>query len=187
MVRIMKCSRVAFLAIFFAAASASAAYAQVDLSASFFESFNGTSAGNGTKQSTPDSEGGMAEARYFKGPLVGFGASYAYNHTSLTLSPNGTQCDYACANPKTTLSGKANEVAFTWVPSMKVGKIRVFGLGGFGFYIMSPGNSVPEVTTVVRPAFVVGGGADFALSAHLGIRVQYRDNIYKAGDPYPFS
>jgi opacity protein-like surface antigen len=185
MAHIMKCSRVAFLSFVFAVVGASAGHAQFDLSANFFEAFNGSSSGTGTKETLTNGTGGMVEARYFFKPLAGVGASYSYNHESLTLSPNGTQCALACANPTTKLSAKAEEIAFDWVPSVKVGKIRAFALGGAGILLTLPGPSVPEVSGVVRPAFVFGGGVDFSLSPHIGARLQYRDNLYKAPNPYP--
>jgi opacity protein-like surface antigen len=185
MVFIMKCSRVAFLCFVFAVIGASAAQAQIDVSGSYFESFNGSSSGVGTKQSTPNNSGGMGEVRYLRSALVGGAMNVSYNKTSITFSPNGTQCYYTCQNPVTTVKGSATEISFDWIPSIKVGKIRAFGIGGTGFYIVAPGNSVEEVQTVVRPVFVAGGGVDFAMSAHLGLRLQYRDNIYKAANPFP--
>jgi hypothetical protein len=185
MVLIMKCSRVAFLLFVFAVVGASAAHAQFDVSASFFEAFNGSSTGNGTKETLTNGTGGMVEARYFIKPLMGFGASYSYDHESLTLAPNGAQCGFTCANPTTKLSVKAQEIAFDWVPSIKVGKVRAFALGGGGIYLTIPGPSVPEVASVVRGVIVFGGGVDFAVAPHFGVRLQYRDNLYKAPNPYP--
>jgi opacity protein-like surface antigen len=185
MVHHMKCSRVAFLSFVFAVVGASAAHAQLDLSASGFEAFNGSSAGNGTKETLTNGTGGMVEARYFLKQLLGFGASFSYDHESLTLAPNGTSCDYTCANPTTKLSAKAEEIAFDWVPSMKLGKARAFAVGGAAIFLTMPGPSVPEVSAAVRAAYVFGGGVDIPMVSHLGLRLQYRANLYKAPNPYP--
>jgi hypothetical protein len=181
----MKCSRVAFLFFVFAVVSAGAAHAQLDLSASGFEALNGSSTGNGTKETLTNGTGGMVEARYFMKPLLSFGASYSYYHEGLTLAPNGTSCDYTCANPTTKLSAKAQEIAFDWVPSMKIGKARAFAIGGAAIFLTMPGPSVPEVTAVVRPAYVFGGGVDVPMISNFGLRLQYRANVYKAPNPYP--
>jgi opacity protein-like surface antigen len=178
----MKCSRLAFLFIVFAVVSASAAHAQLDVSTSYYEAFTGSTSGTGTKQTPADSGGVMVEARYLINRVAGFGMSYSYNHANQSFAPNGADCGYTCANPVTSLTAKANEISLDWVPSMKFGNIRPFAIGGVGFFITSPGNSTYEVNTVVRPVYVVGGGFDFSVISHLGIRVQYRDNLYKAPD-----
>lgn len=182
MIPIMKCCRVAFLSFMFAVVGAHAGFAQFDVSAGFYEAFTSGTAGNGTKQTPTNSEGGMVEARYLINRLAGFGMSYSYNRANQSFQPNGTQCAYTCANPTTNLTAKANEIALDWVPSVKVGNLRPFAIGGVGFFITSPGNSVYEVNTVVRPVFVVGGGLDWTVVGHFGVRVQYRENLYKAPD-----
>lgn len=185
MVLIMKCSRVAFLLFVFAVVAVSTAHAQLDLSASYYEAFNGSNAGNGTKESLTNGSGALGEVRYFIKPLLGFGMSYSYNRETITLSPNGTQCGFTCANPTTKISAKAEEIGFHYVPSFKVGKVRAFALGGAGILLTVPGPSVPEVTSLVRGAIEFGGGVDFNVTGHIGVRLQYRDNLYKAPNPYP--
>jgi opacity protein-like surface antigen len=178
----MKCSRLAFLSFAVAIVSASAAHAQVDVSGSFYEAFTNGTAGNGTKQTPSNADGGMVEARYLMKPLLGLGMSYSYNHANQSFAPNGSDCEYACANPVTNLSAFADEISLDYVPSVKIGKVRPFAVGGVGFFITSPGKSAYEVSTVVRPVYVVGGGLDFTLISHFGVRIQYRDNLYKAPD-----
>ena len=182
MIRIMICSRFAFLFVVVAFIGAASAQAQFDISASYYEAFTSNSSGNGTKQVPTNSGGEMAEVRYLRSPLFGIGMSYSYNRANQTFEPNGTDCQYTCANPTTVLTGKASEIALNWIPSMKVGKLRPFAIGGVGFFITSPGRSLYEVDTVVRPVFVAGGGVDWTVLPHFGVRIQYRDNIYKAPD-----
>jgi len=197
----MKCSRVALLSFVFAVINFSSAHAQaggaqaaeardsspqIDFSASFYESFTSASTGNGTKQTPTNNPGGMIEARYLMKPLLGFGMSYSYNRADQSFAPNGASystCLLACQNPVTNLSAFADEISLDWVPSMKIGKLRPFAVGGVGFFITSPANSIYDVNTIVRPVYVAGGGLDFSVSSHLGIRLQYRDNFYKAPNP----
>jgi len=178
----MKCRRLTFLSLVFAVVSAGAAHAQFDVSGSFYEALTSSTSGNGTKQTPTNTEGGMIEARYVKSSLAGFAFSYSYNRANQTFAPNGTACDFVCANPVTSLTASANEVALAWAPSMKIGRIRPFAVGGLGFFITVPGSTPYGNNTVVRPVYVFGGGLDFSLMSHFGIRVQYRDNLYKAPD-----
>jgi opacity protein-like surface antigen len=178
----MKCGRFAFLFLAVAFIGAVAAHAQLDISAGYYEAFTGNSAGTGAKQVPTNSGGEIAEVRYLRSPLFGLGMSYSYNRANQTIEPNGTDCQLTCANPVTVLSAKASEIALNWIPSLKVGRLRPFAIGGVGFFITSPGNSTYEVNTIVRPVFVVGGGVDWSVLKHFGVRIQYRDNIYKAPD-----
>jgi opacity protein-like surface antigen len=181
LIRIMKCSRFAILVLVVAFVGAGAAHAQFDISAGYYEAFTSSSSGTGTKQVPTNSGGEMAEVRYLRGPLFGIGMSYSYNRANQTFEPNGTNCGYTCQNPTTVLTGKASEIALNWIPSLKVGKnLRPFAIGGVGFFITSPGDSTYEVDTSVRPVFVVGGGVDWTVLPHFGVRLQYRDNLYKA-------
>jgi len=187
----MKCSRLAFLSVTLALVSTGAAHAQTsaaptqfDISLSGYEAFTSASSGHGTKQTPADSAGGMLEARYLVSSLVGFGMSFSFNPANQTFAPNGTSCEYQCANPATNLSAKASELALEWVPSLKIGRIRPFAIGGLGFFITVPSSSVIGTNSRVRPTYVFGGGLDFSLTSRFGIRLQYRDNVYKAPDLY---
>lgn len=157
-----------------------ASESQIDIGASFYEAFNNASSGYGTQQTPKNAAGGMFEARYIGSPLVGFEFTYSYNPANQSFAPKPGACALACANPVTNLTAKASEIGLDWVLSKKFGSLRPFAVGGLGFFITSPSNSTYEVTTVVRPAFIYGGGVDWAALSHLGIRLQFRDNLYKA-------
>lgn len=181
MIRIIKCSRIAFLFLIVAFTGVVAAHAQFDISAGYYEAFTSSSSGTGTKQVPTNSGGEIAEVRDLRSPLFGVGMSYSYNRGNETFEPNGTNCQYTCQNPTTVLTGKTNEVVLNWIPSLKVGKnLRPFAIGGVGLFITSPGNSSYPVNTTVRPVFALGGGVDWTVLPHFGVRLQYRDNLYKA-------
>ena len=82
----------AFLAAALAAVSSVAAHAQLDISASYYEAFTSSSAGNGTKQTPTNSGVEMVEARYLVNRLAGIGMSYSYNKANQTFTPNGSAC-----------------------------------------------------------------------------------------------
>jgi hypothetical protein len=161
-------------------APASASDSQFDIGASFYEALNNSTSGIGTQQTTTNAAGGMIEGRYIMSSLVGFEITYGFNPANQTFSPKAGNCGYACANPVTALSAKASEVGLDWVFSKKFGNIRPFAVAGMGFFITSPARSKYEVNTVVRGAFIGGGGVDVGLSRRFGIRGQFRDNVYKA-------
>lgn len=165
---------------------AAASPAQFDIGGSFYEALNNGTSGNGTEQTTTNASGGMVEGRYIQSPLVGFEITYGYNPENQTLSPKTGACGFACSNPVTALNVKASEVGLDWVFSKKFGNIRPFAVAGFGFFISSPSKSAYEVNTVVRPAFIGGGGVDWGFLPHFGFRAQFRDNVYKAPDLSPF-
>jgi len=153
---------------------------QFDIGGSFYEALNDSSTGNGTQQTTTNSQGGMVEARYIYSSLIGFEMTYGYNPANQTFTPATGNCGYACANPKTALTAHASEVGMDWVFSKRFGNIRPFAVAGLGFFITSPSRSTYEVNTVVRGTFIGGGGVDVGLSQHFGVRAQVRDNVYKA-------
>jgi len=68
------------------------------------------------------------------------------------------------------------------IPS-KVRHVRPYVLGRSGVLIFNPTDksaSAPQRQT--RMAFVYGGGADFDITAHFGLRAEYRGLIYKVPD-----
>jgi opacity protein-like surface antigen len=153
---------------------------QFDIGASFYDALNNATSGNGTEQTPKNATGGMVEVRYIANPLFGAEMTYSYNTADQSFAPKTGNCGYACANPPTSLTAKASEVGLDYVVSKKIGSIRPFAVGGLGFFITSPAKSAYEVDTVVRPAFIYGGGLDWGFLSHLGVRVQFRDNVYKA-------
>jgi hypothetical protein len=156
---------------------------EFSIGGSFYEALTANTTGNGTVQTTTNSEGGMLEMRYLQKPLLGFEFTYSYNPANQTIAPTASpNCglNRTCADPTVPLTVKASEVGVDYVASKKIGSLRPFAVGGLGFFISSPANSKYEVQTVVRPAFIFGGGLDWAVASHFGVRVQFRDNIYHA-------
>jgi hypothetical protein len=163
-----------------AARETAASESQIDIGVNFYEAFNNSTSGLGTQQTPKNETGGMFEARYIESPFMGFEFTYSYNPADQTLAPKPGACALACANPTTKLNAKASEVGLDYLISKQLGRFRPFAVGGLGFFITSPPNSTYEVNTVVRPAFIYGGGTDVSLISHFGVRLQFRDNLYKA-------
>jgi hypothetical protein len=163
---------------------------EFSIGGSFYEALNAGTSGNGTVQTTTNSLGGMLEVRYLQSPWLGLEFTYSYNPENQTIAPPPVPiCEpyRTCADPIVALTVKADEVGIDYVASKKIGSIRPFAVGGLGFFISSPARSKYEVQTVVRPAFIFGGGLDWAAMRHFGFRAQFRDNIYKAPDLSSFN
>jgi hypothetical protein len=157
-----------------------ASESQFDIGVNFYEAFNNATSGLGTQQTPKNAAGGMFEARYIDSPFLGFEFTYSYNPANQSFAPKPGACALVCANPTMNLTAKASEVGLDYVVSKEFGRLRPFAVGGLGFFITSPANSTYEVNTVVRPAFIYGGGTDVSLVSHFGLRLQFRDNLYKA-------
>jgi len=189
-----------FAVVVMAALCGVAAQAQTDVALSGFSTITSNSSGFGTQQMPHNSEGAMIELRRIVNPLVGFEGAVSYSPDNQTYQPNGTSCNLVCGQPKLEVSGKLTQFTMDWVVSMKSGHLRPFALGGAGFAFTVPGRSptvhsaqfgtVPgySVNTVVKPAFVYGGGLDWGFLPHWGVRVQIRGTMTKAPqllDLYP--
>lgn len=153
-----------------------------DIGVSGYQALTQESSGNGTQQTPTNSAGGMLELRYIAKPVVGLELALSYNEANQTIAPKTGACGFQCSNPFTPLSGKAIQVGLDYVLSKKFGPVRPFAVGGLGFFITIPSNSVYVVDTVVRPDYVAGGGVDWSVLPHFGVRLQFRDNFYKAPD-----
>ncbi len=153
---------------------------QTDIGASFYEALTSATSGNGTQQTPSNAPGGMIELRHIANPLVGYEMTFSFNPADQAYVPKAGACGLACANPPTKISGNAAEVAIDYVASYKVGNLRPFVVGGIGFFIAIPGATPFGNNTSIRPAYVYGGGVDYSFSSHLGIRAQFRGNMYKA-------
>jgi hypothetical protein len=139
----------------------------------------GTS-GLGTKQTPTNGPGGMLELRHIASTFVGYELAFAYGIADQKYEPNPGACKLTCQNPVVKLPGKAAHVAINYVISKKMGNLRPFAIAGLGFFIAVPGPTPLGNNTSIRGAYSYGGGADYEISKHLGVRAQFRGVLYKA-------
>jgi opacity protein-like surface antigen len=172
----------AFLLIGMVALAGTTAQAQTDISASVFGTFNNTTTGNGTIQSSPESGGGMIGARHIFNPLVGFELNFGISGSKQSLAPEASSCGFRCSNQPITVSGTASEFTADYVVSAKFGGLRPFALAGLGFVFTNPTGTTIGLNSLSRPAWVGGGGADWNFAPRVGLRLQYRALFYKAPD-----
>jgi hypothetical protein len=153
---------------------------QTDIGGSFYRTFTSSVTGMGTVQTPTDSEGGLLEVRHIASPLVGYEMAFSFNPADQAYAPKAGACALVCQNPVTKITGNAAEFTADYVASYKTGNLRPFLVGGLGVFITIPGATPLGNNTSIRGVYVYGGGLDWSFGKHLGVRVQYRGNLYKA-------
>lgn len=167
--------------------SSGVAQAENDVAASLYGAFNGTTTGNNTNQSPSNQAGVLFELRHISNPLIGYEVTYAYNRAN----QNYTAASFACpvgtlppcnAPSPVSVPANAHEVTADWIVSFGVANLKPFLLGGGGLLLSVPASGGTATNTSTQGVFVYGGGLDWGLLPHLGLRLQYRGNLYKAPD-----
>ncbi|MFZ0396004.1 MAG: outer membrane beta-barrel protein [Terracidiphilus sp.] len=154
-----------------------------DIGLSLYGAFTPTSTDSyGDTQSPSNAAGGMIEVRHLAGPILGFEGTYSFNradqtYNELPLCPAG-----ACQAATTVVKANANELSFDWVPSVHLASVRPFGVLGVGVLLNVPSSGQSNTQTATKPVYVYGAGLDWGMLPHLGLRLQYRGNLYSAPD-----
>lgn len=136
----------------------------------------------GDTQVPSNSAGGMIELRHLAGPILGFEGTYSFNHADQTYKelfscPGGGTCP---TPPPATevVRANAHEVSFDWVPSIHLANVRPFGVLGVGLLFNVPSSGQSSTQTSTKPVYIYGAGLDWGLLPHIGLRLQYRGNLY---------
>jgi opacity protein-like surface antigen len=165
-----------------AQASAERTLSQTDLSLGIYGAFSGATTGNGVQESPSNAAGGIFEVRHIENPLVGFEGTYSFNRANQVYSPNPIPvCGLPCGNPA-AVSADAHEVTADYLASLKIANLRPFVLAGAGLLFNVPASGQANTTSSNKPVAVYGAGLDWGLLPHIGVRLQYRGNLYKAPD-----
>jgi opacity protein-like surface antigen len=155
---------------------------RTDVAVSLYGAFSGTTTGNSVQQSPSNSAGGLFEMRHIANPIMGFEGTYSFNRANQTYSP-AANCGVSCGNiTPATVSADAHEVTGDWVPSLHLGNLRPFGVLGVGLLFHEPAGGQTNTTSSTKPVFVYGAGLDWGVLPHLGLRMQYRGNLYQTPD-----
>jgi opacity protein-like surface antigen len=168
------------------------AAAQPDIAASVYGTFSGTTTGNNVIQSPSNAAGVLFEVREIKNPLVGFEGSYGYNRADQGYRLQALPADCptptsgGCGITNALIPNNAHEITGDWIVSFKVANLRPFALAGGGLLLNEP-RSAPANTTsaastmsATKGVLVYGGGLDWGFLPHVGLRFQYRGNVYSA-------
>jgi opacity protein-like surface antigen len=149
------------------------AQSQTSIALSFYGAFSGTTTGNGTVQSPANQAGGLFELRYIANPLMGYELTYSYNRANQS---------YSTSSIEQGVKAGAHEITADWVVSVPILNFRPFVLAGAGVIDFKPDSNQIGVSGDAKPVFVYGGGVDWEVLPHFGLRGQYRGNLYHAPD-----
>jgi opacity protein-like surface antigen len=168
-------------AVFLLGFCAAPAIAQTSVALSVYGAFSGATNGNGVAESPSNSAGGLVELRHISNPLLGWEATYAYNRANQVYHLTG---DLPCPTNDCTaaISANAHEITGDWVPSVHIGSVRPFAVLGIGALLNEPAGSQSDTTSSNKVVYVYGAGLDWRLIPHIGLRFQYRGNLYKTPD-----
>lgn len=159
-----------------------AASAQTDVGLSFYGAFSGRTTDSGVTVSPANSAGGLIEVRHLANPILGFEATYAYNRANQKYTVPGA-CPGGLGNsctPETqSISANAHEITADWVPSLHIANLRPFGVLGVGALVDVPDSDQGSTKTSTKAVYVYGAGLDWGVLPHLGLRFQYRGNLYR--------
>jgi opacity protein-like surface antigen len=177
--------------------------AQTSVALGLYGAFNGATSGDNTNESPANQAGGLVELRQIKNPLVGYEATYAYNRADQEYANSSYACPVGIT-PCTTshsaaIPANAHEITGDWIVSLHAANLRPFALAGGGLLLDVPSGGTVSTTscgtvnplcsestsaattrTSIEGVFVYGAGLDWELLPHLGLRLQYRGNLYKA-------
>jgi opacity protein-like surface antigen len=178
-----------FKLIAFAGLGCLGASAQTDVGLSLYGAFSQKTTGNGVAVSPSNSAGGLFELRHLANPIVGFEATYSFNRANRDYSstvaitcPINSPTPCPPPQPATRVAANAHEVTVDWVPSVKLLNFRPFGVLGAGLLLDVPSGGQTSTQTSTKAVYVYGAGLDWGLLPHLGLRLQYRGNLYKSPD-----
>lgn len=160
------------------------ARAQTDLAASVYGAFTGSVTGNGVTQSPANQGGAMVELHHQSNPLVGYALTYSWNRADQRYTGGQVTCGLPCGNQPTTetahVPANAHEVTAAWEVGLHVLNLRPFLLAGGGVLFHQAAQSSSGTRNGTAGVLVYGGGVDVGLLPHVGIRAQYRGNVYSA-------
>ena len=178
---------------------------QTDIAASVDGNFTPSST-SGVDVLTPsNSIGGLLELRHIINPWIGFEAAYSYNNANQvygysSLIPMRCPALATCYKSGISVSAYAQTITGNWIISKRMGKFSPFVVAGGGVLRTLPDgeqpshpniNNMPTGTAFVfqvpsinsgedESVFVFGTGLGLGISSHLGLRLQYREYIYKS-------
>ena len=161
------------------------AYAgQTSVALSALGSFPSTAKALDQRQTASDQAGFMLELRHISNPLFGYDVAYSFRRANQNQEYTGPTplCPLpACSAPEQAAHANAHALTLNYVVSLPIANFRVFALAGGGFEHFSPsGTQSGPTQSQTKGLFDYGAGLDWTLLPHIGLRFQYRGNVYKA-------
>lgn len=159
-----------------------------DVTLSAFGSFQQSTSGNGVNQSASQQPGILATYRHFFTDHQGIEFDYGLSQfnqqftgvgaTPLNLSGLGL------SNTSASVLANTHEATLSYVYRLAARhRLSPFVTAGTGVLVFAPltasfGSNTLD--TYITPDFVYGGGADFAATRHLNLRLGYRGHVFEA-------
>lgn len=161
------------------------AYAgQTSVALSALGSFPSTATAVVQRQTASNQAGFMIELRHISNPLFGYDVAYSFRRANQNQEYTGPTpvCDLPiCPAPEQAVHADAHALTINYVASLPIANFRVFALAGGGFEHFSPsGTQSGPTQSQTKGIFDYGAGLDWTLLPHIGLRFQYRGNVYKA-------
>ena len=153
--------------------------AQTSVGLSLYGAFSGSTTGNNVQDSPAAAAGGMFELRHISNPIFGFEGTYSYNRANTSYRCTNSSCPIISP---ARVSANAHQITLDWIPSVHVANLRPFGVLGVGVLFNQPVGNQPLTTSSTTAVYVYGAGLDVGVVPHVGLRFQYRGNLYKAPD-----
>ena len=138
--------------------------------------FTKDSGGNGNiAQHTTDSFSPLITYRYHFTRLLGADATYGYTRNTLQ--------SFAAAGP-VGVQTTAHQVTGALVVTLPwtIARLTPYALAGGGAFVFDPKGLASGSLSQTKPAFLYGGGADYAIARHVALRVEYRGFVYGRPD-----
>ena len=164
-----------------AAAQEQSALSKTDIGLSLYGALSKKTSNTGETVSPSNSAGAMFELRYLSNPILGLEGTYSYNHAdqTYTATPGGCPVGFTACSTTEEIKAAAKQVTVNWVPSLHFANMRIFGELGLGLQRNVPDSGQTNTQTSTRLVYDYGAGLDFSLLPHIGVRGQYRGNLYK--------
>jgi len=140
---------------------------------------NTDSTGNGITNHATHSAGLLASYTYLFKKWAGVEGSYGYSRNT----QNYLADSFGTAGVQTNLHEFAGAILFR-IPT-HTGRVRPYALAGGCALEFGPTSDIgnaADAASHTKGSFLYGGGADFNLATHVGIRAEYRAFLYKSPD-----
>jgi len=141
--------------------------------------FTKDSNGNGINQHSTHTGGVLADYRFHFNRWLAADATYGY--------ARNTQENFTLAGPFNVQTNvhQATGALVVTIPR-RILKLNPYVLAGAGALVFDPtgnvGGFLPGAAKQTKAAFVYGGGVDYDVTRHFGVRLEYRGLVYDRPD-----
>jgi len=146
-----------------------------DATLSFAGLFPSESNKNGVKRCATDSGGVLFSYRFWLTEENGLEFNYGHARDSQLVSS---------ASGQNRIHAGVHEVAGAYVRRFSfTGRVQPFLLAGAGMVQYNPltsGSTLQGTASQTKPTFLFGGGADYKISEHFAVRLQFRELVHPA-------